>query len=104
MAGTPNAVSPIANAMAVTTMAAEASVSAASTGTWRATRPARTVSSRPASSSLRVIRATRLIPSRGRRKAAMKPNSSAMMPPRLSMPSTLPLIATRASPVVAAWA
>ena len=104
VAGTPEAASPRANATAVTKIAAEASMSPASAGTWRATRPARTVSSRPASSSARVVCATRLMPSSGRRKAARKPNSSAMTPPRLSMPSTRPLIATSALPEVTAAA
>ena len=88
----------------MTSIAAVATVRAASAGWCRAIRPPRIVSSRPDSSSRRVEPAISPMPSSGSRNEARNPNSSWITPPRLSIPSTWPLIAASALPEVTASA
>ena len=67
MAGTPKPMSPMANPIVVTTNRDRRTDESGQHRYVARDAPPRTASSRPASSSRRVTRATRLIPSSGRR-------------------------------------
>src|SRR5699024_8166947 len=101
---TPAATRPPASAAEVSTNATVVTSTADTTGAPRPIRPANIMSRRPVSSSRRVIPEIRLIPISGNANEAMKPNSFAITPPRVAMPYTWPLMASKALPLPVAAA
>src|SRR5699024_9928261 len=101
---TPAATRPPASAAHVSTNDTVVTSTADTNGVPRPIRPANIMSRRPVSSSRRVIPAIKLIPIIGTANDAMKPNSFAITPPRVAMPYTWPLMASRALPLPTAAA